>query len=123
MIRKSLFVGWLLGIARNRVGLYRRKSYRERLIFDESAIDVLSAAFSEIPAIEVQKLEFLRGCMEKLNERDRQLCDLRYEENLKPSGIASKLGATSESVRKALQRIRDQLRNCIEFRVTEAANA
>ena len=117
------FVGWLLGIAKNQVGLYRRKTHRERLVFDDSTVDQLACAFSELPTSEIHKLEFLRGCLEKLNERDRRLCDLRYEQDLKPAGIATALGITSNRVSKALQRIRDQLRSCIERQVAQAKSA
>ncbi len=114
------FVGWILGIARNQAGLYRRKSHRDRLFFDDSVVDSLASAFAEIPANEVHKLEFLRGCLEKLTERDRRLCDLRYEQDLRPAGIATLMGMTSNTVSKALQRVRDQLRSCIELSVAQA---
>lgn len=114
------FVGWVLGIARNQTGLYLRKTNRDRLVFDDTVVESLASAFAQIPAAEVHKLEFLRGCLEKLNERDRRLCDLRYEQDLKPAGIATILGMTSNTVSKSLQRIRDQLRSCIELSVTQA---
>lgn len=116
------FIGWLLGIARNQVGLYYRKRHHERLVFDEPTIDLMMGTFAEIPAAEIQKLELLRGCLERLNDRDRRLCDLRYEQDIKPSGIGSALGMTANGVSKALQRIRDQLRVCIERQVTRTAN-
>jgi RNA polymerase sigma-70 factor (ECF subfamily) len=116
------FVGWLLGIARNQVGLYHRKMKREKLVFDESVVSMLEASFGRVPISEVQKLEFLQGCLERLSERDRKLCDLRYERDLKPSGIATIVGMTANNVSKSLQRIRDQLRNCIEFHVAQAAH-
>ena len=117
------FIGWVLGIARNQVNLHRRRTRRDKLVFDESAIDLLAEAFSRIPASEVHKLEFLRGCLEKLSDRDRRLCDLRYEQNLKPAGIATILGTTANTISKALQRVRDQLRTCVEHQVSHATGA
>ena len=117
------FIGWLLGIARNQVGLYRRKLSRDRGLFDETTADVLVDAFSRVSISDVRRLEFLQDCIERLSDRDRELCDLRYEQNLKPSGIAAQLGTTANNVSKALQRIRDQLRNCIELHVARTERA
>ena len=117
------FLHWVLGIARNQIGLYRRRFQRERLVFDDTTVELISETFTQISEIEVNKLEFLRGCMDKLTERDRQICELRYEQNLKPASIATTLGATPNAVSKALQRIRDQLRNCIEFQVIRASSS
>ena len=117
------FLNWVLGISRNQIGLYRRRFQRERLVFDEATVELISETFSQISEVEVNKLEFLRGCMDKLTERDRQICELRYEQNLKPASIAMTLGATPNTVSKALQRIRDQLRSCIEFQVIRASSS
>jgi len=116
------FVGWLLGIARNQVGLYHRKMRRDKLVFDDAAVSMLETSFEKITLGEMQKLEFLQGCLEKLNERDRRLCDLRYEQDVKPAGIATILGMSANNVSKSLQRIRDQLKSCIEFHVGQLAH-
>lgn len=113
------FLSWVLGIARNQVGLYRRRIRRDRLVFDEEAIDLLEASFANLPLNEVHQLEFLQGCLERLSERDRQICDLRYERDLKPAGIATIVGMTPGAVSRALRRIRDQLKDCIHFRTIQ----
>jgi RNA polymerase sigma-70 factor (ECF subfamily) len=51
-----------------------------------------------------------------LANRARGLCQLRYEQDLKPAAIADRVGMTPNSVAKALQRIRDQLRECLDRR-------
>ena len=114
------FVGWVLGIARNQVRLYRRRSLRGRVLFDESTLDFLMDSFSNVRTEEVLKLEFLPECLDRLNDHERHICELRYEQGLKPSGIAAVLEMTSNTVSKALQRIRSQLRDCIEFKVARA---
>lgn len=117
------FVGWVLGIARNQVNLHRRRNRRDKLVFDDTAVELLAETFERIPASELHKLEFLRGCLEKLSDRDRRLCDLRYEQNLKPAGIATVIGTTANNISKALQRIRDQLRYCVERQVSQTGGA
>jgi RNA polymerase sigma-70 factor (ECF subfamily) len=52
--------------------------------------------------------------MTKLDERARRICELRYRDDLKPASIAERVGMSANTVSKALQRIREQLRACIE---------
>lgn len=108
------FVIWALGIARNQVGLYLRRLKRSRLSFDEDTINSVAAAFEAMPTEESLKLDWLSDCMKHLEVRARQLCQLRYEQDLKPQSIAEIIGMSPNSVAKALQRIREQLRECIE---------
>jgi RNA polymerase sigma-70 factor (ECF subfamily) len=49
----------------------------------------------------------------ELRGRARELCELRYAHDLKPAAIAESVGMTANSVAKALQRIREQLRSCV----------
>lgn len=106
------FAGWALGIAQNHVRLYLRRIRRERLIFSNETIAALGVAFDvqgTSPA-----LDHLPGCLEKLDARSRRLCDLRYVHNLKPAAIGQSVGMSANAVAKALQRVREQLRLCLE---------
>ncbi len=114
------FVGWALGIARNQVGLYLRRVRRDRLVFDDETIGCLASAFGAVSADETPKLDFLQDCLRGLEGRARELCDLRYRQDLKPAAIAEAVGMTANSVAKSLQRIRDQLRECIERKAAAA---
>jgi RNA polymerase sigma-70 factor (ECF subfamily) len=53
-------------------------------------------------------------CVARLGTRARRLCQLRYRDDLKPAAIAETLAMTANGVSKALQRVRAQLRACIE---------
>lgn len=108
------FTHWALGIARNQVGLYLRRLHRDRLVFDDATMNYLAEAFVSISDEPSRKLDQLQYCLRELDGRARELCRLRYEHDLKPAAIAESLGMTANSVAKALQRIRDQLRACME---------
>jgi len=120
---KRPFAAWALGIAQNQVGLYLRQVQRDRLVFDDATIACLAAAFEASSVEPSHKLDFLKDCLQGLESRARKLCDLRYRHDLKPAAIADALGMTANSVAKALQRIREQLRDCVERKaaVAEAA--
>ncbi len=108
------FVAWAMGIARNQVGLYLRRRRRDRVVFDQATIECLETAFATVPAEESRELDFLQDCVQELDGRGRQLCELRYQKGLKPAAISDTIGMAGTAVRKALQRIREQLRSCVQ---------
>ncbi len=108
------FTAWVMGIARNQLGSYLRERKRNRLFFDTETVDLLAVAFEQLDSAQNRKLDFLQDCLAKLEGRARQLCELRYQNDLKPAAIGSLLGMAPNTVAKSLQRIRDQLRQCIE---------
>jgi len=107
------FVPWAMGIARNQIRLYLRREKRNRLLFDDNVVEQLAVAF-EATTEQSTSLGFLRDCLGALEGRAKQICELRYVENHKPAAIAERVKMTANSVAKSLQRIRDQLRECIE---------
>ncbi|MEZ6136710.1 MAG: sigma-70 family RNA polymerase sigma factor [Pirellulaceae bacterium] len=108
------FTAWAMGIARNQIGTYLRERKRNRLVFDAETVDLLAVAFEQLDSAQSRQLDFLQDCLAKLEGRARQLCELRYQNDLKPAAIGSLLNMTPNTVAKSLQRIRDQLRQCIE---------
>ncbi|HEY2158951.1 MAG TPA: sigma-70 family RNA polymerase sigma factor [Isosphaeraceae bacterium] len=108
------FVAWTIGITRNQVGLYYRRRGRERLVFDPQAMEQLERAFAEVRPRDVRILDYLEECIQTLQGRARDLCALRYEHDLKPLAIASRVGMSANGVAKALQRTRELLRACVE---------
>ncbi len=106
------FVGWAIGIARNQVYLHLRQKGRERVAFDSDAVDALARAFAaDAPD---RRLDFLAECVGELDAKARELCRLRYADDLPPGAIGDRVRAGANAVAKALQRVRDRLRECVE---------
>lgn len=108
------FDGWVLGIAQNVVRNHFRKISRERLIFDDALLASLADSFEAVAPEQSEQLDRLGECLEKLPPAARSICDLRYRDELSIETISRRLGKTTAAVAKALQRIREQLRGCIE---------
>lgn len=108
------FVGWALGVAQNQVLLYIRRKGRERHVFDTAAVESIAQAFADLPPRENRMLDHLEDCIGLLGPNSKELCALRYEQDLKPAAIAERVGASANTVAKALQRIRERLRACVE---------
>jgi RNA polymerase sigma-70 factor (ECF subfamily) len=112
--RARPFVAWAIGVARNQVVLYHRRKARDRIVFDSEAVEQLERAFAEVQPRDVRMLDYLEECVQSLEGRARELCELRYGRNLKPAAIAPRVGMSANGVAKALQRIRELLRACVE---------
>jgi RNA polymerase sigma-70 factor (ECF subfamily) len=113
------FVAWAIGIARNQILLHLRRKERARLVFDTDAVEALAQAFADRSPRE-ERLDFLVQCLDTLERTAREMCRLRYEQDLKPAAIGEHLGMAPNAVAKALQRIRDRLRECIDRKTAEA---
>ncbi|MFI4860985.1 MAG: sigma-70 family RNA polymerase sigma factor [Phycisphaerales bacterium JB063] len=108
------FLGWALGIARFKVIDYYRKNHRDRHMFLSDAVESLAQAYVEVePEMSCRRMA-LRRCVKGLNEKARNLLDLRYDEGLKPAEIAESLNTTPGYIRVALNRVRKVLHNCVE---------
>lgn len=108
------FVAWAMGIAQNQVRLYLRRCHRDRLVFDDNVQASLAESFEAMAADEMHAMGFLRECLKQLEGTARELCELRYTRDMKPAAIAEVVGLNANTVAKSLQRIRDQLRACVD---------
>ncbi|MEW4489924.1 sigma-70 family RNA polymerase sigma factor [Thalassoglobus sp. JC818] len=113
---------WLRGIARNLVRNELRKDKRRHRILHQQLSEVLVRA----PETSVEaedwnqyRMSALRDCVEQLAPKSRKIVAGRYGDGWRAPDLADSLGMTATAVRQALMRIREQLKQCIEFRVVE----
>jgi RNA polymerase sigma-70 factor (ECF subfamily) len=105
-----------LAIARNESANARRARGRAPALLTEAAAASLAAAMADVEEGERDRLAFLDDCLRRVTGRPREVCDLRYRGGLAPERIAMALGMQPNTVSKTLQRVREQLRECIEDR-------
>ena len=108
------FLAWALGVAQFQVRGFRRDAARSLVCFDTELFDQFTAMWAETAANTSERSSALEVCLERLPARPRQMLRLRYFEEYNSEEIARRLGSTSAAVRVALQRIREQLRACVE---------
>ncbi len=75
------------------------------------------AESSPIESIQEEERMALRKCLEKLPERSRLLVRTRYYLGANSVEIATRLGMTPTAVRRALFRLRQRLRACVEIQL------
>jgi RNA polymerase sigma-70 factor (ECF subfamily) len=85
--------------------------------FDENLLHALDAEASALTdEFEAQFLA-LNDCLSKLNPRDRELLELRYQGDRKVDDVAQFVGRSAKSVYRSLSRIHDLLFDCIQKHV------
>lgn len=108
------FLAWALGVAKFQVLGFHRDAARSLVCFDTELFDQFTEMWAETAAAGSERSTALELCLERLPARPRQMVRLRYFEELNSEEIAHRLGSKSAAVRVALQRIREQLRACVE---------
>ena len=108
------FLGWALGVAQFQVRGFHRDAARSLVCFDTELFDQFTEMWAETAAAASERSSALEVCLERLSARPRQMVRLRYFDELNSEEIARRLGSKSAAVRVALQRIREQLRACLE---------
>ncbi|HWL08751.1 MAG TPA: sigma-70 family RNA polymerase sigma factor [Planctomicrobium sp.] len=111
------FLPWALGVARNVVFRHRRDFARHRQVYSQKALENLTRAFEEVSETEEILRRSLRECFARLTVKSRQICRLRYEQNLGREEIAKRQGISVNAVKIGLYRLREQLRTCIKRRL------
>ena len=77
------FLAWALGVAQNQIRLYLRRCSRDRLLLDEGLVEIVAASFERVSSAEhLRQLEYLRECLAGLEDRERQLFELRNAQDL-----------------------------------------
>ena len=117
------FLPWALVIARNEVANMRRVRGRSPAPLSEAAENSLAAAVADVGDGERFRLALLDDCLARVAGRPREVCDMRYRGGASVEQIAASLGMQPNTVAKTLQRVREQLRECIEWRLEHRGEA
>src|SRR5262245_45909150 len=72
------------------------------------------AECSEVEWPRPEEQAALQQCLKQLSEKSRRFIELHYEFGITSVEIASRMEMTADAVRRALFRLREQLRKCIQ---------
>jgi RNA polymerase sigma-70 factor (ECF subfamily) len=112
--RGSDFRAWAFQIAHFKVLNFRQRQAHRPQPFADAIIEKLACdrllADDSLDA----RSRALADCYRKLDEEDRLLLDLRYEEEATVASVAARVGRSVDFVYKALRRIHGALYRCID---------
>lgn len=108
------FAAWACRIARFKVLKYREECKRRLPFTGTEFIETVAAARESHAGESDEWTAVLTKCIEKLSLSDRRLIVQRYSDDCTIKELAAKLGLPSNSVYKAVARIRKGLLDCVE---------
>ena len=112
--REREFAHWLIGIAKRQVAQHFREFQRDRHTFDQALVDQLVDAYTDVADELPDQAVALKVCIQKLNERGKDIVDMRYQQSLKPAQIADRVGTSPTAITSLLHRIRRSLEGCVK---------
>ena len=108
------FAAWGIQIARYKILKHRRSKAKDICQFtDEAFIQILERAPAVVNGM-ADRVTALQSCLDKLPEKDRNIVEMRYEQDIAPKDIASSIGKTVDTVYKALARTHNSLQKCVQ---------
>lgn len=70
-----------------------------------------------------EEITVLRACLQKLPQKSRELVELYYYNDIRTPEIAEQINMKADTVCRALSRVREKLRDCIEQSMNKGGNA
>ena len=119
----SNFVAWGIRIARYKILEFHRKNRNKRVEFGDMTLHtILDYAVEMSPEVN-DYLEALQRCITELDERDRQLIRMRYEQNVTTKSLAKRLDRPLHGLYKVIGRIHNMLLICVQRKLTARETA
>jgi RNA polymerase sigma-70 factor (ECF subfamily) len=112
------FLPWACRFAYHQVLNFRRRRKNHRRIFSDAVVEALAVEWPAEATTANARLEALERCLGKLSARDYELVRLRYATDEEVATLAERMGQTSNTLYKALQRIRRMLLDCVNRTLT-----
>jgi RNA polymerase sigma-70 factor (ECF subfamily) len=113
----SNFAAWATRVAYYQVLTWRRKAARSHLVFDEEIVKSIAAHHDHLLPMAEQRHRALGECLQQLSGSSRDLLMQCYAPGARIKEVATNMQRTQAAVYKALQRVRQTLRECIDRRM------
>ena len=114
------YLRWAFGFAALQVRSFRSRSAKDKLWFDESTIEKLTAEWPHDSSFREDCSSALSSCLEKLGPRERNAIESRYRQHLSVKQIAKNMERPLSTVYKILHRALESLRNCVRQNQVQA---
>jgi len=116
------FAPWACRFALNIARQWMARRQRWKALLDGGLAEQLALRRQQLRSEFDARLAHLDHCLQRLPEKQRSLVDGYYFQQLGVETLAQQARRTVDAVYKALQRIRRQLRDCIERSLREEAS-
>ena len=114
------FAAWACRIAYFEVMTYRKRQQRDRHMFDDHVLSLVSEEANSQAEEYERRHCALAQCLSELSEQQRKMIMGRYGRSGSVQAIAEEYGRSPGSISQTLYRIRTALLKCIERRLAVA---
>ncbi|MCM8536404.1 MAG: sigma-70 family RNA polymerase sigma factor [Lentisphaeraceae bacterium] len=113
---KASFRGWLLRICRNKLMDHLRKQYSQSnlKVAYENEIHNTLGSHGAFENINVEKVEILKKCIQKLPDAAKELVKARYFNFESVTNLAKRLTSSENAISSKLFRLKGKLKTCME---------
>lgn len=113
------FLNWACRFAHFQVLSHQKKerTLKKHLCFSQTLIDTLAREQLEHQEMLVAQQGALENCLEALPAPDRQLIEMRYAGDVTVTDLAQQTNSPVKHLYRALERIRRQLADCVQFKL------
>lgn len=111
------FLPWAFAIARFQVLAHLRDRKRDRCLLDTELVETLSRTIEQQSEQLDSTRSALRSCLQRLNDDQRRLIELRYFGQCSIDDVAAAVGKKPGATKVAILRVRRILAGCIERRL------
>lgn len=115
------FTAWSFRIARYQVMAARKKATRDRLVFSQEAIDLMTGEVAQFSEQHEARLQSLASCLDQLSGANADVIRRRYRENQQVNEIAAVMKRSVNAVHVQLHRIRAALLECVERQLRDVS--
>jgi RNA polymerase sigma-70 factor (ECF subfamily) len=112
------FSAWGRAVARNRIMKFFDRHRRSRVRFSDELLRAIEKQTESSLDQMDRFVSALRECVEKLEETDRRVIRMRYEQEVPTKQIADLLGSSIHATYRSMARIHRTLERCIRRAVT-----
>ena len=109
------FVRWACGIACNQIRKFRRERARSALHLSDEAWERVAAVRQRQSEWPESRQHYLTECIDRLPQSDRELLCRCCEGIASIKQVAEELGRPTNTVYKAMKRIRTTLKRCVDM--------
>ncbi len=117
------FAAWGIEVMRYEILVYRKNLARNKRVL--LADSLFEALLGDIPTIQdeaASRIEALRKCQALMDDRAKQIIQMRYELNTPMEKIASRLKISRRQVHRVFGQITDVLLRCMRRTLTEGSH-